>query len=386
MGIEGKVVIQARCRRNGSNAGAECRLDNCGLDRWQIELQRPQLAQQMLVGAGTEQALARVEQLFVVCRQSQRAAALQALGLEHDQRQTRQRLLLETIEQLLWRLSIDLPHALALGDGLEPFALIRRFISQQLAAKSLDSTGCTELVATLSGFFESLVGVSCEQFKHFDAERFDDWLANTQSLVPICLRRLAEVQIGTLQTRRADLIPLQLPEQHGPALMMRLAADGGDFCARPTLDGRAAETGPLAYMQHRALIEQLFERGCHELLLRYAARLLYLAGLIDTQTLNQPSGLIGSISLNGLRLGWAQSVRGLLLHLARVEQGQVVDYRICAPTEWNFHPHGPLARLLRQLQGNSVKPLKSGAELAALALDPCVPFEVNLEQPSHCYA
>ncbi len=46
----------------------------------------------------------------------------------------------------------------------------------------------------------------------------------------------------------------------------------------------------------------------------------------------------------GSGIGLAETARGLLLHRVQVERGLVTDYRIVAPTEWNFHPGGPLAQ------------------------------------------
>ena len=39
-----------------------------------------------------------------------------------------------------------------------------------------------------------------------------------------------------------------------------------------------------------------------------------------------------------------ETARGPLLHFARVRDGRIEDYHVLAPTEWNFHPRGLLAR------------------------------------------
>ncbi|WP_421869306.1 hypothetical protein [Motiliproteus sp.] len=367
MGFEGKVCIDA-----GQDAQGGATLA--------IDLQRPQLAQRLLTGVEPTQALSRVEQVFVVCRQSQRAAALKALGLPHDPRLVQQKVLLESIEQLLWRLSIDLPHSLALGAGMEPFAVIRRYISQQLAAESLDAHG-DELIRTLEGFFASLSGVSCNEFLAFDRAQFESWLETYNGLVPLCLRQVARVSVEPA-LEPVGLLPQQAIETLGSTLARQLAdpVNSDSFCQRPSLDQQTYETGPLAYMQSWPLIEQLQHASASPLLLRYAAKLLYLASLISRDALLQPQGICGSVALDEGQLGWVNSVRGLLLHWVKLDASVtgIAEYRICAPTEWNFHPQGQFSRLASQV-GIDHPQRKLALEQIALALDPCVPFEVRVQ-------
>ena len=48
--------------------------------------------------------------------------------------------------------------------------------------------------------------------------------------------------------------------------------------------------------------------------------------------------------------------------------GGVLDYRVLAPTEWNFHPDGALARAVAALAPDDL----DAARLLAAAYDPCV--------------
>ena len=77
----------------------------------------------------------------------------------------------------------------------------------------------------------------------------------------------------------------------------------------------------------------------------------------------------------GIGIGWARTARGLLLHLARIEQDRVTAYRILPPTLWNAAPHGILATAL---QGLAAADAIRCAEQLLLLLDPCAPFEVTL--------
>jgi coenzyme F420-reducing hydrogenase alpha subunit len=85
----------------------------------------------------------------------------------------------------------------------------------------------------------------------------------------------------------------------------------------------------------------------------------------------------------GEGIAWTEMSRGLLMHWVRLEEGarqpdtaRVALYRVLAPTEWNFHPRGALGLALAAGRLDA-----AAARLAALALDPCIRFDVA--EPSH---
>jgi Ni,Fe-hydrogenase I large subunit len=66
--------------------------------------------------------------------------------------------------------------------------------------------------------------------------------------------------------------------------------------------------------------------------------------------------------------------RGLLLHWVQLDaQGRVQAYQVVAPTEWNFHPDGALAKALTQLAPQDT----AGASLLGKAFDACVECQVS---------
>lgn len=65
--------------------------------------------------------------------------------------------------------------------------------------------------------------------------------------------------------------------------------------------------------------------------------------------------------------------RGLLLHWVQLDaQGRVADYRVVAPTEWNFHAQGALAQALTALAPQDT----ASASALAAAFDACVECQV----------
>lgn len=169
------------------------------------------------------------------------------------------------------------------------------------------------------------------------------------------------------------------------AVIAALAADPLGYAAAPSLPGRRPETGPFA----RAVVRNgggVFDgRGRIEARLAEiadAARLLALPRPIREESI---ATWIRGQSLE-VNTGYAavESPRGRLHHLVRVDDaGRITAYAILAPTEWNFGPAGPFVATLR---ANRVAPGPAGlarVERIAATFDPCVGFDVTVEERTH---
>lgn len=175
---------------------------------------------------------------------------------------------------------------------------------------------------------------------------------------------------------------LPMPEMGPPDLAVRLATDrDGLYLARPDCAGRVFETGPLAHWHWHPLLTDLIERFGPGLLARLAARLVVLA-----ESLREMSELVHDLDcepgselpgLDGEGVALSEAARGLLAHRVVLKDGLISQYQILAPTEWNFHPEGPL---VRSLTGVPAGPdLEQRAKLMVHALDPCVMCTVSQE-------
>ncbi|WP_233869336.1 HupK protein [Paraburkholderia adhaesiva] len=102
-------------------------------------------------------------------------------------------------------------------------------------------------------------------------------------------------------------------------------------------------------------------------------RLQHLARLCA----NRASRAAGSLRQGDIGIGWAYCARGLLVHLARVENGRVAAYRIVPPTWWNFGRTSLLPDALRGLRWSAAQPL---AQRLALLLDPCAPYRIEVDR------
>lgn len=145
------------------------------------------------------------------------------------------------------------------------------------------------------------------------------------------------------------------------------------FCAQPSLQGRTIETGSFARLAHHVPAD------AGSIAARFLSRLYDLRQTIDAihtllETDTAARDAVTGVRLDtGLAYGAAETARGRLYHIAQVAaDGRITDYRIIAPTEWNFSPCGPFAAAVKR----ETSPGQDVIERLVELFDPCV--EVNL--------
>ncbi len=153
-------------------------------------------------------------------------------------------------------------------------------------------------------------------------------------------------------------------------LVHKLLADP-DFVQRPNWLGQPAETGAWSRLRQRHEELPTPPSAWSRLSARWL-ELVAIAAADPSATSYGSTALLafGAVDLgHGQALAWVEMARGLLLHWVQVDAaGGVEDYRVVAPTEWNFHPQGALARALAALPPGDVQ----AARTLAAAFDPCV--------------
>jgi len=230
--------------------------------------------------------------------------------------------------------------------------------------------------------------------RHRESDAFAHWCHSRAHDLPPA-RCLAAWQplahTLTPHTRCLDLLNADTAVQHTQlhTIAQPLAADA-DFAQRPLWHGQCAETGVWTRLRHQA------ENGTlhHTAWTRLGARWMELVKLTAAAPLaddgpRDPLLDSGALSLGqGQAIAWCEMARGLLLHWVQLDpQGRVDDYRVLAPTEWNFHADGALAQALTALPANDPTATASAWCLAA-AYDPCVDCTVLgaatiPEEPAH---
>ncbi|WP_434361238.1 nickel-dependent hydrogenase large subunit [Parasalinivibrio latis] len=338
-------------------------------------------------------ALSLVPRLYSLCALAQGVAAVTvtetALGTGSDSEARLQREILvaiETIREHLWR---KLVHWRELT-GLE--ADISRFSALNSAANSLIQginpgyclmsepaagavIGLERLKPDFLTFY-ALAEESLGETRYLLAKRPGDHHPEFTHLIVNKWDRLGDGNESPLDGLSFS------------ALSAKLASDDANgFIAAPEWDGQPRETGSLP----RMLKDPAFKAWCRihgtGLYGRWLAPLLETRMLLDwlfctfddrEMNLDFPYGLSSTERQpDGSALCTVESARGCLLHRLELKRDTVVNYQILAPTEWNFHPRGCLAQMVRALPFNDPE-IERKVRALVLAIDPCVAFQVHV--------
>lgn len=334
--------------------------------RVDIRSTRPQLAGRIMAGRSPAEAVHLAGLVFSLCGQAQAAAARAAcgaaLGLEKvtvDERPV----LMELAREHTWRLLLDWPQEAGHPPDMASLLALRRASSETFAD-------------TLEGLLrEQLLGEELTVWLARDLAGQEAWRRQGATLVARLFGALDEgPDPGTSDVPLLHVLADWDADM--ATTLARRALDEPHFCARPDWQGEPAETGTLARLQAHPLLAAWIALRGRGMGARLLARLLELAAL--PQRLRDGGDHVVRAWAPGERIGVAgvETSRGLLFHVARLVDSRVADYRILAPTEWNFHPAGPLAQALTGLPVGG--DLEARARLVARSLDPCVAFGLEI--------
>jgi hypothetical protein len=299
----------------------------------QVVSQRPQVAR-VLKGRQADDAATLVPLVFALCGRAQGAAARLAVGAargEDSPPRLAPEIVREVMREHLSRWLLDLPVL---------FGMLPLHDQFSTAVRAVDA-----------GHGEAVQGLLA-------APEIIRLIESIESLEQPPLGAAALLHIDSAQTSLAEW----------PQLIEAL-------CRTPTWRAQAAETG--AYARRAGGPAPV--RGA------FAARWLARLDELETWAAGaQELGAGGTASAApvapGVGRALVETARGLLMHEVVLEGERVADYRIVAPTEWNFHPQGPLSGWLIGRPCLDEAELRGFAAQAVAALDPCVRWELTLEQ------
>jgi hypothetical protein len=340
-----------------------------------INSSRPRLARKLMTGATPQAAAERAGLIFSLCGKAQRiaaeAACEAALGRQPGvgvEALREQRVLLELAQEHAWHLLLNWPRQAG-----QPPDMASLLVLRQAAA---DVHGFSETLQRL--MHEVILGKPVSDWLELDLAGFDAWREQAATLPA----KLFGTGMQTVD-RGISHVPLlpalqQLTESQCIELA-QLALANEDFCGQPEWAGKPAETGVVSRMRNHPLLDAwIAERGRGEGA-RLLARLLELAEL--PQRLDGGNAAVVQAWRVAEQVGMSavETSRGLLIHVVRLADGVVADYRIVAPTEWNFHPAGALADALSGLTGQGLGDQSvARAQAICQSLDPCVAFGVEV--------
>lgn len=371
MNPEGAITVRLTC--------AERRVSQVGLTS-----SRTGLPPRLVRGRPAADVQRLVPLLFSICNRAQGAASAAAIAAAQGIASTvgdpaRQTLevMLETLQETVWRLLIDWPRAMDEGTIVPPVALVRH------ASSTVVDDGVTldALLAVVdSVLVEHVYGVPPEAWlAATNLVVLDKWIERGPTLPARLLRRMRDESPG-LGLSDVALMPDATLENLSRSLLAEMEVDP-EYTRLPRWAGLPAETGALARQANASLVAELLAREGRTAAARFVARLVELAILVrDLRA--RSGGRIAPVRGHALAfntgVGLAETARGLLLHRVSVERGLVTDYRIVAPTEWNFHPGGPLAQGLKNRDAADRERLEHEARTVVQSLDPCVACTVEI--------
>ncbi len=370
-----------------------------------ISSSRPLQAARVLHGKSTREALQTVPLLYSLCGTAQSHAAVsaceRALGLSAAPATAWAREMLvwlETARDHLWRILLDWP--VFLGEAVDKSAVaglsgllpaLRQALFddhdpfQPGSEPVVDEKDMAQVFARIDQVLEKQVfdRSPSQWLATGDIAGLAQWNKHGRTVAARLLHRIQQDGWQDVGASRVDFLPVL-----DDARLHRCftAPDAAQFIARPTWAGQCCETTPLARQQAHPLVQSLLRKHGNGLLTRMTARLVELAAipsnlrrLAAALAENSPeSPTVGRSTGNGVGLGQVEAARGRLVHRVVMANDRVDSYQILAPTEWNFHPHGVVAKGLVSLGSGGEAVLRRKAALWINAVDPCVGYELRV--------
>jgi hypothetical protein len=352
------------------------RVDGARVVQVRISSSRPDIARQLLSGRSRAEAVAMVPRLFSICARSQAAASELACAAAAGEpvaeailARARDSVSAETLRETAWRTLLEWPKTIGELPGEAAIAAARGALTGPVG-------GSGEAIA-LAAF-----GSSAEEWLALQTlPALQRWADQGRTATARFVRHALDDDDAAAGTQPAQAMAtvalLATPEQASTLVELAQAIEADPaFARRPIWRGAAAETGALARWQSDALLRSLMQR-CHSRVpARFVARLHELALLLA----GRGSAALGATALpDGSGLAWIENARGLLVHRLRLVQGRTADYRIVAPTEWNFHPDGALPAAILDTPAHDLDALHRHVSVLVDSLDPCVACSVEVE-------
>jgi len=378
--------------------------------RVELSSSRPLHATKIFIGKTPEQVLDIIPLLFSICGIAQSRAALTAIEKNlnidsHRELETARDMLVlaENAKEHLFRLFIDWPQLFNLKSSNSNMPFLSQITGQFKTAlfqngdaftldSQLNSTleNADYLIGKLDQYLQQQVFCRSTQdwLKITNVQALQQWAQQCDSVAARSINIIFERNWTT--QGGADCQPLPLLDE-SYLLEQFSASDAEQFIAQPQLQGNCHETTTLSRQLKQPLIQALHKEFAATLITRWVARLVELANIPQqlrtmlsqmTGKENKPTNNVINIRLGkNTKQGLAQieAARGRLIHHVEIDKGVISQYQILAPTEWNFHPQGLIAKSLGNLTSNDNKDdLEQLAHLLINAIDPCVGYQLRV--------
>lgn len=366
----------------------------------EIRINRPVHAARVFCGRSCEDVMRLLPLMFSVCGTAQAIAGSHAMraaiGEAHTEAVTTAHGALvrfEVAREHLWRIMLDWPrftgHRLrsrALGaiQSLVPQARDALFESNPFALAPQASCDRRALDAVRDDFNvileQDLLGLSPARWLAMDeVAELLAYLESHDGAVPRLLNLLVQSGWQAACPSRTESLPRLVA-----ADIDGILADGGAdrFVEAPDWAGSARETSALTRQRDNPLVAAVIETFGIGLLARAVAAVVELAA--TTQDIDMimegftAPGIVSEQTAGHAGVAQVEAARGRLVHRVVRDGDIITDYRVVAPTEWNFHQAGPVAEGLTGLAEGSRDAMQQQADLFLTLMDPCVDWSLEL--------
>ncbi len=374
--LEGKIIIDLTCGTKDRQS------------RISISSGRPGDVARFLVGRTPQEAPTLLPLIFNICGMAHGSAAAQACQPERDrdpEAATARRLvvLCENAREHILRILTGWNRGGKDDFSQIPFQEVMGFVAQMQTAVSMggdpfgpppaeiNRAGAQAVSDRICHFLQTYIfGRPPQLWAELTTdEDILSWSRSTRTIAANYIDNIYRQGWPSLGAIEPQFLP-DFPaadirhKMHGP--------DGENFILQPDWQGCPCETGPLARHHGHPLLGNLIRKYGAGLLVRHVARLVDLAE-IPAEISHLLTQMDADSATPGM--GQVETARGRLIHSVVIENDRISDYRILAPTEWNFHGNGAAAQSLKQCTGTKAQ---HQAKSIITAIDPCVDFDVRV--------
>ncbi len=385
MGIEGQIKIHLHYL-------------NGRVEDVDIESSRPVHASRIFHGKTINQANMMIPLLFSVCGTAHMCAATRASEnasgtcASNELEQLRDSLVaVETLREHLLRIFFDWPDFI--GEKINRHSMSEMISLEKLYRQAICVNGnlfgvnhascrrdpdhlkavTTEIAEMLN---QNVFAMHPKQWLEISSVKaLTEWAQST----PTVAATLINMIIGQGWSKSGACLFEMLPQMEHDVLQASL--DDENFVKAPHWFGDNCENTYLNRVDTPLLtaMKLQFDNG---LLTRITALLSEVAQ-ISVRLLSEPlendSQGSPATKKENPAIGQSAAARGQLVHRIRFNGSLISRYQILAPTEWNFHPEGVVAKSLGTLSGDR-HDVEAQAHLIIKVIDPCVSYDLTISE------
>lgn len=339
------------------------------------------MAAGLLKGKTPEDAAQMAGMLFSLCGVAQRhaveAACRVARGDEYAvDVDTERALAIEAAQLHMWRALLDWPTLADLAPVRERFGFLHRALGQARDKAAVFEAGGQLLNLVSNELFSGFFVTMREPRNLTEFSATCDHAGTVGKVLAHLIKAGASDPLD-------EVVPL-LPSLSASHLAASLPDGWPDesFCRAPHLAGQVYETGPLARQVSNPLVARLITNR-HRIAARLFSRMVDLSDCASRLRYPMPADMPPMIDAAspeaGVGVARVETARGVLLHAVRLEGDTIADYAVVAPTEWNFRAGGVFEQEGAGWDAPDQAYARWRVRALALALDPCVNFEVSVQ-------